>query len=327
MDRAGASSRASWMSKRRPDGFQRLAVATTAVTYLLILVGGLVRAAGAGLGCPDWPRCFGRWIPPTRAEDLPAGFDPSQFNAALTWIEYLNRLLGAATGFLIFATLVAAVARHRDNSRVLWPVVAAFVGVGFQGWLGGRVVAHQLAPWIVTVHLVAALIIVSLLIYATVNAFFPARSTAPAGRERARLGRLAYALIALTLGQVALGTQVRGAIDQAAGTLPRQNLVASVGFADMAHRNVALAVLAASIWLFVRTRSRLGSSRSLVAAATAVVVLAILQVAAGVVLAYFALPRPIQVAHLSIASLLLGAQTLLALLAFRVPSQDAGSAL
>jgi len=301
---------------RRLDGFQKLALATTGVTYLLILVGGLVRASGAGMGCPDWPRCFGLWVPPTRADELPSGFDPAQFNAALTWTEYLNRLLGVTTGFLIFATLVAALVKHRSNPGVLWPVVAAFLGVGYQGWLGGRVVAHQLAPWVVTAHLVVALVIVSLLLYATTNAFFPARQDrAPAGRGDTLLGRLAPALIALTLAQIALGTQVRGAIDRRAGVLPRGSLVAAVGLADVAHRSLALVVFAASLWLFLRVRRRHRSFRPLAAAAAAVVVLSGLQIAAGAVLAYLSLPRPVQVAHLSIASLLLGAQTLVALLA------------
>ena len=85
----------------RLTSFQRLALWTTAITYLLILVGGLVRASGAGLGCPDWPRCFGSWIPPAAAANLPPEFDPSQFNPTLMWTEYLNRLLGVTVGFSI----------------------------------------------------------------------------------------------------------------------------------------------------------------------------------------------------------------------------------
>ena len=144
--------------------FQRLAIAATAVTYLLIAVGGLVRASGAGLGCPDWPRCFGSWIPPASAADLPPGFDPAQFNPTLMWTEYLNRLLGVTVGFVILAATVSAWRHHRREPRILWPVVAAVLLTGFQGWLGGRVVAHDLAAWIVTVHMLVALVIVALLL-------------------------------------------------------------------------------------------------------------------------------------------------------------------
>ncbi|MFI5183299.1 MAG: heme A synthase [Vicinamibacteria bacterium] len=301
------------------DGFQKLALATTATTYLLILVGGLVRASGAGMGCPDWPKCFGLWIPPLRADQLPPAFDPARFNAALTWTEYTNRLLGVATGFLIFGTLIAAIVYHRRSPRILWPVVAAFLGVGFQGWLGGRVVAHNLAPWVVTVHLLVALVIVSLLLYATAQAFFEAEG--PRTERRPVDGVTATgttALMALSLSQIALGTQVRGAIDQHAATfgLPRSALLASVGWPDTAHRNLALVVLAVALWLAWRVH-RSAAPTPLRRAAFTVAGLAAAQVAAGITLAYFALPRPVQVAHLSIASLLLGAETLLALLARR----------
>jgi heme a synthase len=306
----------------RLDDFKKLSLATTVATYSLIVFGGLVRAAGAGMGCPDWPKCFGRWIPPTRVSDLPPGFDPSQFNAALTWTEYLNRLMGVTTGFLILATLAATLALHRRNARVLWPVAAAVLGVGFQGWLGGRVVAHQLAPWVVTAHLLAALLIVSLLLYATANAFLPHDPSARASRTGARLGRLACGFIVLTAVQIVLGTQVRGAIDRGAATIPRERLVASVGLADVAHRNVALAVLAASAGLFVLARRARPVFRPLRIAAATALGLCGLQVIAGGILAYFGLPRTVQLAHLAIASLLLGAETLLAILAFRLPADD-----
>ena len=154
---------------RRLSSFQRLALWTTAITYFLILVGGLVRASGAGLGCPDWPRCFGVWVPPMSAADLPPQFDASQFNPTLMWTEYLNRLLGMAVGFLILATVVSAWRHHRREPRILWTAVAALLLTGFQGWLGGRVVAHELAAWIVTVHLIVALVIVQMLLYVTVR--------------------------------------------------------------------------------------------------------------------------------------------------------------
>jgi heme a synthase len=299
------------------DAFQRLALATTATTYLLILVGGLVRAAGAGMGCPDWPRCFGLWIPPTRADQLPAAFDPARFNAALTWIEYLNRLLGVATGLLIFATLAAAVAQHRRSPGILWPSAAAFLAVGFQGWLGGRVVAHGLEPWIVTVHLVVALVIVSLLLYATVNAFFAGRPTPPPPAHDPLVAGLAPGLVVLTLVQVALGTQVRSGVDRGLGLgLPRSDVLHRLGAVDDIHRGVAVCVFVLAAWLWSRSQDH---APPVVSRAAAVVVgLAGLQIVAGLLLASLALPRTVQVAHLSVASLLLGAETLLALLQRRL---------
>ena len=166
------------------------------------------RLTDSGLGCPDWPRCFGSWIPPASAAQLPTGFDASQFNETLMWTEYLNRLLGVIVGLLIFATLISAWRHHRRTPRIYWPTLAAFLLVGFQGWLGGVVVEQELAPWIVTVHLIVALLIVSLLLYSTVYAFF-ADKPLDARNVRGPLAWSTLLLIALTLGQVTLGAQVR----------------------------------------------------------------------------------------------------------------------
>jgi heme a synthase len=304
------------------SSFQRLALWTTATTYVLILVGGLVRASGAGLGCPDWPRCFGSWTPPASAADLPAGFDASQFNPTLMWTEYLNRLLGVSVGFLIFGTLVSAIRHHRRTRGILWPTLAAFLLVGFQGWLGGVVVQQELAAWIVTVHLVVALVIVSLLLYATVFAFFSgeSRPSALTMAHRQPLSWAVLALIAITLMQVALGAQVRGHIDTAldAGTA-RTAVVGTVGPLYIWHREVALLVVAltaavgALIW-----KRHLGEQSLRVSAAAAILLVAV-QVALGLAMAYVAVTPAIQIGHLISSSLLLGAETVLWLLTRWLP--------
>lgn len=309
--------------------FQRLAIATTALTYLLIAVGGLVRASGAGLGCPDWPRCFGSWIPPASAAALPPGFDASQFNPTLMWTEYLNRLLGVSVGFAIFATTIAAWRAHRTRPRIVWPVVAALLLTGYEGWLGGRVVAHELAPWIVTAHLVVALVIVQLLLWATVESLQGARIRPPraAGDGRGRLAAVTAAITALLLVQVAVGTQVRGTLDDVIDAgLPRAEALASVGGLDTAHRELAAVVTLAVVALWAWVWTRFHGDPRLVRAANAALVAAVLQIAAGMVLAGLALPPPAQVAHLTMASLMLGALTTLALVAWRWPSPSHGLA-
>ena len=302
----------------RLSSFQRVALWTTAITYFLILVGGLVRASGAGLGCPDWPRCFGGWIPPMSAADLPPQFDASQFNAALMWTEYLNRVLGMAVGFFVLATVVSAWRHHRREPRILWTSIAALLLTGFQGWLGGRVVANELAAWIVTVHLIVALVIVQMLLFVTVAATQHPSTPAPLHASTpAPVHPRVFALVlmVLTLVQIGLGTQVRGAVDAAldAGTA-RDGALATVGVIDHLHRDTALAVLLGAVlltwWLFSRRSPQLPWSY-------AVVALAVLQVAIGVAMAYGSLLPAAQVLHLTIASLLLGAETVLLLLSGR----------
>lgn len=308
----------------RLSSFQRLALWTTATTYFLILVGGLVRASGAGLGCPDWPRCFGGWVPPMSAAELPPQFDPSQFNQTLMWTEYLNRLLGVTVGFLILATAVSAWRHHRRDPRILWTTIAALLLTGFQGWLGGRVVAHELAAWIVTVHLIVALVIVQMLLYVTVAAGDVRRAMASAVAHADRAGAKAPALrtsivvlILITLVQIAIGTQVRGGVDAALDAgVARNAALATVGTLDFLHRDAAFLTLLGSIllcfWLVAK-----GGSGLLIRWSWAVLGLAVVQVAVGVVMAYVSLLPGAQVVHLTLASLLLGAETVLLLLSWR----------
>jgi cytochrome c oxidase assembly protein subunit 15 len=292
------------------SSFQRLALLTTAATYFLILVGGLVRASGAGLGCPDWPRCFGSWIPPSSAAQLPPQFDPALFNSTLMWTEYMNRLLGVTVGFLILGTVVSAWRHHRNDPKILWPSVAALLLTGFEGWLGGRVVAHELAAWIVTVHLIVALVIVQLLLFATVHA--------TKGKHEGGSSQLTLPLVtlmAITLVQIALGTQVRGAVDAALDAgVARTGALATVGRLDFVHRDTALIVFAGSLVLMMWIWAKFPFEKTLSRWAAVIASLATAQVALGLVLAYVSLSPFAQVGHLTIASLLLGAETVLFLL-------------
>lgn len=304
-----------------------------------------MRASGAGLGCPDWPRCFGGWIPPASAADLPAGFEASQFNATLMWTEYLNRLLGVTVGLLILATLVSAWRHHRQTPHIFWPTLAAFLLVVFQGWLGGVVVQQELTAWIVTVHMVVALIIVSLLLYVTVYAFFANRAgTHGAGTGRASGARrgdrpcvpaptsrplLAWSvgvLMVITLLQVIFGTQVREGIDEAlAAGVARAHALAAVGRYDMWHREAALVVAAATAWVAWLVWRRHRTERTLLQVTVVLVALVGLQMVLGASMAYVTLTPPAQVAHLTASSLLLGAQTVLLLLARWLPAESPGA--
>jgi cytochrome c oxidase assembly protein subunit 15 len=315
------------MAHPRPTthGFTRLSLATTIATYLLIAVGALVRAAGAGLGCPDWPRCFGRWIPPTSAAELPLGFDVSQFQAVHTWLEYVNRLLGVVIGFLIFATLIAAWRRHRRQPRIVWPTTAAFVLVGVQGWLGGQVVTQGLEATVLTAHMLLALIIVGLLLYAHLESRFGDRADAAVRAPgQRRLGWLGLGLGALLLLQVGVGTSVRGMLQalEKAG-VPRDTWLPLGWWPDIAHRQLAAIVTVACLLLVWVTVRRAPDHPGLRRWGAVVLGVNIAQVMAGLGLAYAAVPPPLQVVHLALASLLFGALSVYVFQAFRVPAQPA----
>lgn len=201
--------------------FRRLTFFAVIATYLLIFIGGLVRVSGAGLGCPDWPRCFGRWIPPLSPHDLPADIDPSQFNFTLAWIEYFNRLCGVTVGFLILAVAIVALVRYRREPGILWPSLAAALLTAYQGWQGGRVVASELQSLLVSAHLLISFLIVSLLIYVGWRSYVLANNLA--GTPTAALPRFRLWVFLLWLGglaQILLGTLVRSGIEQISGQYP-----------------------------------------------------------------------------------------------------------
>lgn len=311
------------------DRFQKWALSTTIATYILIMVGGLVRASGAGLGCPDWPKCFGRYYPPLSKSQVPSSVDADLFDFQLAWIEYINRFIGVIVGLLIIGTLYYAVKSHRHTPRVLYPTITAFILVLFQGWLGGQVVEQELAPWLVTAHLILALILVSLLLYATVSAFFP--ETAPFENlplEHRTLGRLTLIVLFLTIFQVGLGAHLRGELEivqEDSPSLERAEWIDHVGWGDPVHRSFSWLVLIGVVALNLYTHRKIKSHPWIHLAVRSTAVLVVLQILVGIGLAYASLPPPLQVIHLITASLLIGTLTTIYLFASRLSSQESSA--
>lgn len=292
----------------------------------LIFIGGLVRATGAGLGCPDWPRCWGAWWPPAGAEEIalerinrdkiPVEFreapDPRVFfNKEKMWIEYLNRLWGVVTGFAVIALFVASARHARRHPVVFSAAAAALVLILIQGWLGALVVRTGLHQGMITLHMALALAILFVLVFAS--------QAARAGAEAARPGRtflpVVTGVLALTIVQILLGTEVRSALDAAAKLdppLPRGEWIQTVGLVDHAHRLLSWGVLLGAVWIL--RIAPWGWRRR----ATAVLALVILQLALGVSLAYLPLPPVSQFLHLGLAAMLAAALLRLALDARRV---------
>lgn len=291
--------------------FRRLIFATIGATYFLIFVGGLVRVAGAGLGCPDWPRCFGRWIPPTDLSQLPAGFDPATFNITLAWIEYVNRLIGVVIGLLILATAIYALAHFRRVRHIMLPSLAALVLVAFQGWLGGQVVFSELLPVLVSVHMLVALLIVSVLIFAAWQAY---RAQAPSQMAKFAMPRplrwwLAGLLVA-ALVQTVLGTHVRGGLEavlQEFPSLAPAELLARLETEVNLHATLGGALLVATLfigWRIWQRRDQLAGA--VTGLAGGAVVLAGLQMLTGIVLKYLGLPDLAKLFHLFLATIYFG---------------------
>lgn len=294
--------------------FRRLGLASVVCVYLVILAGGIVRTTGSGMGCPDWPKCFGQLVPPTQESQLPAnyrevyateahGVEP--FNAAKTWTEYINRLLGALSGLLVLGLFLSSVLpRVTSIGRA---VLAGFIVllVGFQAWLGKLVVDSNLEQSTVTVHMLVAFLIVGLLLYTSFHHRLPRLAVPALGQ---RMWFLSWAALALVLVQVAMGTQVREGIDMAAsrlGEAARPSWLASVGAIFPIHRSFSLVVLALEVFIISQLlKVPHASARRLAWALAGGTGLSIVL---GIVLTYAGLPAWAQPLHLLIASLLVGA--------------------
>ena len=173
--------------------FQRLAAATVAAAFLLVVIGVVVRATDSGVACPNWPGCF------------PGQFLPALDSDGHVWIEWLHRTVAAVIGFLILGLAVIACLDHRDRRSILWPSLAAVVLVGFQAWLGGRTVQLGNTGESVTAHLAAAMALVGLLVYLLVRSSYPARLR---GTGSQRFTLLAAFAAAAVFGVLLFGANV-----------------------------------------------------------------------------------------------------------------------
>ena len=300
--------------------FRRLGLLTIIAIYIVILAGGIVRASGAGMGCPDWPTCFGQWIPPTDVSQLPAdyheiyaqrGYQNTEFNPLKTWTEYVNRLVGASTGILVLLTAWSSRVFRKTDKTIFYLAVAGFLLIGFQGWLGATVVASNLEPLRITMHMLVALLIVALLIYTI------ARS------QKTYLGQLDSRLLpgkfktvlmvamAMTLLQVAMGTQVREAVDFIANEhsyIDRQYWRDDFPVIFYVHRSFSSLILFTNLWLVWQLYRAVVRDGLLMRIGFGLAGLVITAILAGVSLDRLGMPPIAQPIHLLMANLIFGMQ-------------------
>ncbi|MDF1765872.1 MAG: COX15/CtaA family protein [Gammaproteobacteria bacterium] len=303
--------------------FRRMAWITIAAVYVLILVGASVRASGSGMGCPDWPTCFGQWIPPTSEAQLPSnyqeiyaarGYAETRFNVVKTWTEYMNRLLGVSIGLLIFATAILSWRVRNTDASIARASIAAFLMVGFQGWLGSRVVAANLMPGLITLHMLVALAIVGTLLFAVAQARRGIMASASVASIDPRFTKWLYIVLALTILQVAMGTQVREMTDfisRLQGEEMRSSWIDAMPWFFYVHRSFSAVVLFSNLWLARLLVVSLGWGHAITRMTLAMVAVIVLAVISGATLGHLGMPALVQPTHLLAASLLFGLQFLI----------------
>ena len=266
----------------------RLSLATTVVTLLAVTAGGLVRATDSGLGCPGWPRCYGRWIPPADHRAI---------------IEMSHRYLVSAS--IIGALLVCAsvLLWHRRDRLARWLGLAVVPLFFAQAALGAYVVNRGLRAWTVVAHLGLALVVVAVLVVLAIHLASP---SVPAGAPSVRnpaLVAAAGAFVLLLLGSYVTGRDAGLAFSDwplMGGRVVPRHLDYLAPMLHFSHRVAAVAVGGLVTWVFLRARRLTGLPRAL---AHAAVGLFAVEVAVGALNVFTRLNAAVVTAHLGLSAL------------------------
>ena len=209
--------------------FRRLAISSTGAAFLLVAIGGLVRATKSGLGCgTNWPDC------------------PGAVNRALM-IEFSHRAMAGVVIILLGALAVTAIRSHRRTPALMWPAVAAFGLVMFQAVLGAIVVWLELKTESVVLHLATAMILIAVLVYLSAASLVLEGTLSVTPDPGSRKGALVAAVSVFAL--LLVGSYVTGAgAGNAFGDWPLMNgrvipdLGAQEAAAHFIHRVLAVVV-------------------------------------------------------------------------------------
>ncbi|NBO69558.1 MAG: heme A synthase [Bacteroidetes bacterium] len=283
---------------------------TTILVLLVIAAGSIVRSTQSGMGCPDWPTCYGLIIPPTTISQLPPdyqniyandGIPAEAFDATRTWIEYLNRILGALLGLSVLLQTIISVRTRKENLSRFWASLVLLFLTGFQGWLGAMVVSSNLAPYRITIHMMVAFMILIIANIATYSNRI----------EKVSDSRL-YKFILLAMGmlfiQLGMGTQVREEIDVLAKALnfsQRNIWIDNLSTLFPIHRSFSLLILLVNGYIVYTCKSRIDFWSKVKIPSMFLVAALLISVCSGIVMTYLSVPAMMQPIHLICASIII----------------------
>ena len=321
--------------------FHNLTKLALLLVYLVIIAGAFVRMTGSGMGCPDWPKCFGFYVPPTEVSQIlfKANNDYSRgqmilyneeellvaksdfksddfinlnnwevyekhdyviFNPVHTWIEYINRLIGAISGIPILIFTIISIIYFKKFRHLTLLSIITLVAMGFQAWLGKTVVDSNLEVFKITIHMLMALFIVALLIYLVYSG-----SKSFINRNKTFKYLLLFGLF-LTLIQIVLGTQVRQVVDEQSKLFAydKSLWLNDIPLVYEYHRTFSILVISVNVALFfINKKLQLGNNYI-----NYVILLLVFEIITGASMFYFDFPFGTQTAHLVFASIIFGLQ-------------------
>ncbi len=306
------------------SNIKRWALATFILCFLVIIAGGVVRTTQSGMGCPDWPKCFGKWIPPTNASELPADFEKylrkqdidHTFNALHTWIEYINRLLGILLGFFGLVQFAMLFFKRKEFNKPYKLAIAFLVTVILTGLFGAIVVKLNLAHASISVHLLFAIILVQIQLALLLSLNKKLLTIHVNNKVRQSL----FIFLILLFCQTVLGTMVRMYVDDVSKTLhyeQRETWLAATPVAFLIHRSFSWLILAGALFLAWHCRNMEAIKNKIFVLASII----LLSMITGIVLFYANMPAAAQPVHLLLAALAL-TQTVGVLLQIKLGSKS-----
>lgn len=322
--------------------FKRLIAINFILVFVVIAAGSIVRVTESGMGCPDWPKCFGAYIPPTSEEQVtwhsqeeyyegqmiihnqtlftakkdlvsagefaPANWeeytkhDYAVYNPLHTWVEFINRLTTVALGFPVMAMFFLSLFYWKDRRARTFLSFAVVFLVGFQAWLGKLVVDSNLQGSTITIHMVGVFAILAVLI------ILYDKATRMHGEETTpnrQFTALSITSLVLTFIMVMIGTQVREQIDEIAKTVSDRSVwLDSTNWVFILHRSLIWVVLALNGFLIYQAfKNQWYKSRWI---QIGCIILA--EAVIGILFSHFGFPKVAQPLHLLLSAVLFALQ-------------------
>jgi cytochrome c oxidase assembly protein subunit 15 len=323
--------------------FPTIVKITLVSLYLIFLAGSIVRMTGSGMGCPDWPKCFGYYIPPTSEEQITwqpnstyeegmiiikdevlfvaeqevktasvfneknweeyTKHEYATFNKFHTWVEYINRLVTVVSGFIFLFLLAGSLKFRKENKWI--PIISftAFFLMLVEAVLGKMVVDSNLKPTMITIHMVIGLLIIGLVL----RLLFIIRKEKTSYKYHALFNKLLIISVVFSLIQIAMGTQVRQFIDEQVKLFGFENKEYSLmnpSFKFYFHRSFTIAIILVNFGLFYLNQlHKLGYKL-----VSWILVLLFLETITGILMYYAEFPLGTQAIHLLSGALLFGVQ-------------------
>ena len=324
--------------------FIKISKISLILVLLVILAGSLVRMTGSGMGCPDWPKCFGYLIPPTNISEIEwspnksykkgiilrnngklivsksdftssnqinfsnwknyTKHNYSDFDATKSWIEFINRLLGAIAGLATLIMFVFSFSYWNKKNILILNSLLIIIGMGFQAWLGKLVVDSNLAPYKITVHMLMALVIISLIIY---SIFKTQKNLNDEIIRDSFVKNLVSFTVLISLIQIVIGTQVREFIDlqyEIYGPNNKDKWLNAPNFYFYFHRTFSILILLLNFGLYYLIKLRNYSSIII----RKISFIIFLEIVVGIVMYYIDFPFLSQPIHLLLATILFSYQ-------------------